>query len=99
MNWKVEFGKDVFEDFFEGHVGIEDEDRLGLRVEILEQFVQQSRLARSRFADQGNEPLALRDPVVERRKRLPVSGIEIEKLRIGRHVEGAFGQLVEVTVH
>src|SRR6185369_17329929 len=83
---QIELVEDVLEDLLEGDVGVEDEDGLGLLVELIEQLVEQGRLARTRFTDERDEALALGDAVVERSEGLAIARVQIEELRIGSDV-------------
>jgi hypothetical protein len=45
VNRQIELGEDVFEDLLERDVGVEDENRLGLRVEIFQETLEKRGLA------------------------------------------------------
>jgi hypothetical protein len=48
---QIELAEDVLEDLVEGDVGVEHEHGARRLVEVIEQLLEQGRLARSRFAD------------------------------------------------
>jgi hypothetical protein len=58
--------------------------------------VQQRRLARPDLAGEGDEPLALLDPVQKLREHLAMGSRLIEKLRVRRQLERHLVETVEV---
>ena len=99
MHRQVELGEDVLQYLFERDVRVEDKYALRLRIEIFEEPFQQRRLAGAGFADQGDESLALRDPVVQRGDGLAVARVEVEELRVRRYIKRPFRKLIELTLH
>ena len=96
---QVELAEDVLEDLVEGDVGVEDEHRTRRLVEVVEQLLQQRRLAGAGLADECDEALALGDAVVQRRERLAVAGVQVQELRIGRDVKRPLLHLIEIAIH
>ncbi|QYU70774.1 hypothetical protein J4558_11955 [Leptolyngbya sp. 15MV] len=79
-----------------GH-DLADGDRV--TVDTLGEVRDERRLARPHLAGDDDEPLRLREAISQIRQCLAVrSALEIE-LRVGRELEGASGQAIEVVEH
>ena len=96
---QIELGEDILENLVKGDVGVEDEHRPGALIELVEQLLQQRGLAGTRFTDQGHEPLALGDAVVEDGEPLFVGLRAPQESGVRSQREGGLSQTEERLVH
>ena len=95
----LEFSEQTLQELLGVALRVKQERALSRILKMPQQREQQRGFAHAWLSDDGREAHSGLNPVGYRSQRLPMSGAQVEKFRIGCHPERLFAQPIEVEKH